>query len=254
MQHAPPPPLAPQCSMGGHDAPASPARLTVSHTSSPPAKQRSLDGRALSPPPSRLQPTGGRASVPPIHLRVSTGCAPSQPSVDARHPYWPPAPPQPTEGCASVLPPVSRQPTPISSDSPTPSSPPQHPEWFPASQRPLLWVRDICSGARFLVDSGAEPCAQPTPSLTTLRQATQFEALLQEFPLLTFPQSAPPRVQQEVQHSIVTAGPPCFAWPRRLPPECLYAARKEFDLMLEEGIVRPSDSNLTSPLHMVPKA
>ncbi|MPC31040.1 hypothetical protein E2C01_024316 [Portunus trituberculatus] len=120
MQHAPPPPLAPQCSMGGHDAPASPARLTVSHTSSPPAKQRSLDGRALSPPPSRLQPTGGRASVPPIHLRVSTGCAPSQPSVDARHPYWPPAPPQPTEGCASVLPPVSRQPTPISSDSPTP--------------------------------------------------------------------------------------------------------------------------------------
>ncbi|MPC75118.1 hypothetical protein E2C01_069504 [Portunus trituberculatus] len=54
----------------------------------------------------------------------------------------------------------------------------------------------------------AEPCAQPTLSLRTLRQATQFEALLQEFPLLTSPQFAPPRVQHGVQHSIVTAGPP----------------------------------------------
>ncbi|XP_045101255.1 vegetative cell wall protein gp1-like [Portunus trituberculatus] len=65
---APPTPLAPQCSMGGHDAPASSGRPTVAHTSSPPAKQRSRDGRAPSPPPSRLQPTGGRASAPPTHL------------------------------------------------------------------------------------------------------------------------------------------------------------------------------------------
>ncbi|XP_045122596.1 vegetative cell wall protein gp1-like [Portunus trituberculatus] len=122
---APPPPLAPQCSMGSHDAPASHGRPTVVHTSSSPTKQRSRDGRAPSPPPSLLQPIGGRASAPPTHLRVS----------------------------ASVPP---RQPIPSSSDSPAPSPPPQHPEWFPASQRPLLWVRDICSGARFLVDSGAE--------------------------------------------------------------------------------------------------
>ena len=295
-------PLAPQRSMGGHVAPESPGRPTVAHSSSPPAKQRSRDGRAPPPPPSRLQPTGGRASAPPTHLRASAGHAPSQPSVGARHPYWPPAPPQPAEGFASVPPPGHRQPTPTSSDSPAPSPPPQHPEWFPASQRPLLWVRDLCSGARFLVDSGeevsvvpaadtdrraqprtaydllaanrtpiatygtqmrrvallpgsrfpwafvvadveqailgmdflaahdllvdprrrcllhqpsataihAEPCAQPTPSLTTLRQATQFEALLQEFPLLTSPQSAPPRVQHGVQHSIVTTGPPSF--------------------------------------------
>ncbi|MPC71137.1 hypothetical protein E2C01_065407 [Portunus trituberculatus] len=147
--------------MGGHDAPASPGRPTVTHTLSPPVKQRSWDGRAPSPPPSHLQPTGGRASVPPTHLRVSAGRAPLQPSVGTRHPNWLPAPPQPTEGFASVLPPGPRQPTPSSSDSPAPSPSLQHPEWFPTSQRLLLWVRDICSGACFLVDSGAEVSVVP---------------------------------------------------------------------------------------------
>ncbi|XP_045125773.1 formin-like protein 5 [Portunus trituberculatus] len=247
---APPPPLAPQCFMEGHDAPASPGRPTVGHTSSPPAKQRSRDGQAPSPPPSRLQLTGGRASASPTHLRVSAGRAPSQPSVGARHPYWPPVPPflpwsrrrGPVSPLPALLTPcavtsaaasrvVFRQPAPVSLGNPG--------DEFSRCSRPIIH---------------AEPCAQPTPSLTTLRQATQFEALLQEFPHLTSPQSAPPRVQHGVQHSIVTTGPTCFARPRRLPPERLHAAREEFDLMLEEGIVRPSDSNWASPLHMVPKA
>ncbi|XP_045133333.1 uncharacterized protein LOC123517388 [Portunus trituberculatus] len=100
----------------------------------------------------------------------------------------------------------------------------------------------------------AEPCAQLTPLLTILCQVMQFEALLQEFPLLIFPQSAPSRVQHGVQQSIITAGPPCFAQPRRLSPECFRAARKELEHMLEEDTVQPSNSNWASPLHMVSKA
>ncbi|MPC27205.1 hypothetical protein E2C01_020372 [Portunus trituberculatus] len=188
---APPPPLAQQCSMGGHDAPASPGRPTVAHTASPPAKQRSRDGRAPSPPPSRLQPTGGRATAPPTHLRVSAGHAPSQPSVGARHPYWPPAPPQPAEGFASVPPPGPCQPTPSSSDSPAPSPPPQHPEWFPASQRLLLWVRDICSGARLLVDSGEK--VSVVPAADTDRRAqprTAYDLLAANRTPIVTPQAA----------------------------------------------------------------
>ena len=40
---------------------------------------------------------------------------------------------------------------------------------------------------------------------------------------------------------------------RRLPPERLTIARSEFDHMLELGIIRPSSSNWSSALHMVPK-
>lgn len=99
----------------------------------------------------------------------------------------------------------------------------------------------------------AEPSAQPTPLITTLRQTTQYEAILQEFPLFTSWQSAPSRVRHGMYHCIVTTGTPCFPRPRCLPPERLQAARKEFDLMLVESIVCPSDSNWALPLHMVPK-
>ena len=43
------------------------------------------------------------------------------------------------------------------------------------------------------------------------------------------------------------------ARPRRLPPERLKIARQEFEHMMELGIVRPSSSNWSTPLHMVPK-
>ena len=40
---------------------------------------------------------------------------------------------------------------------------------------------------------------------------------------------------------------------RRLAPERLKIARKEFEHMLDLGIIRPSSSDWSSPLHMVPK-
>nr|VZI05960.1 unnamed protein product [Spirometra erinaceieuropaei] len=51
-----------------------------------------------------------------------------------------------------------------------------------------------------------------------------------------------------------TTGPPVFARPRRLAPERFQAAKAEFEHMLQLGIIRPSESPLASPLHMVPKA
>ncbi|KAK3878348.1 hypothetical protein Pcinc_016932 [Petrolisthes cinctipes] len=51
-------------------------------------------------------------------------------------------------------------------------------------------------------------------------------------------------------HRIITQGQPCFARPRRLPPETLQAAKKEFEQLLQEGTIRPSDSSWSSPLHM----
>ena len=56
-------------------------------------------------------------------------------------------------------------------------------------------------------------------------------------------------------HHIDTgSAPPTFASPRRLPPDKLDAAKGAFKTLLDEGIIRPSDSPWASPLHMVPKS
>ena len=60
-------------------------------------------------------------------------------------------------------------------------------------------------------------------------------------------------IKHDVVHHIETSGAPVSARIRRLAPEHLRIAREEFDHMMELGIVRPSSSSWTSPLHMVPK-
>lgn len=54
-------------------------------------------------------------------------------------------------------------------------------------------------------------------------------------------------------HHIETKGPPVFARARHLNPEKYAAAKAEFNILLQAGIVRPSKSNWSSPLHMVKK-
>lgn len=58
---------------------------------------------------------------------------------------------------------------------------------------------------------------------------------------------------RDVYHYITTNGPPCFARPRRLPPDKLKVAKQEFEYMVQQGICRPSKSPWSTPLHMVPK-
>ena len=57
----------------------------------------------------------------------------------------------------------------------------------------------------------------------------------------------------QTKHYIRTSGQPAYFCPRRLPPHKLQFAKKEFDQMLHDGIIQPSDSPYASPLHLVPK-
>ena len=58
---------------------------------------------------------------------------------------------------------------------------------------------------------------------------------------------------QIYHHIETTSDRPVFAKVRQLPPEKFDIAKKEFDEMLDSGIIRPSKSPWASPLHMVPK-
>lgn len=102
------------------------------------------------------------------------------------------------------------------------------------------------------------PC-DVSPSLTTglthiSNSNSVYLNLLDEFPILTTPVFNQARPTHGVEHVILTKGRPVHARARRLPPDKLAIARKEFESMEDMGIVRRSSSPWSSALHMVPKA
>lgn len=93
------------------------------------------------------------------------------------------------------------------------------------------------------------------PSIKTICGDSAYHRLLAEYPDLT----RPPRFGREkARHSVVhhietTPGPPVYNKPRRLAPDRLIQVKAEFQLMIERGVMRPSESPRASPLHVVPK-
>ena len=81
-----------------------------------------------------------------------------------------------------------------------------------------------------------------------------FDTIFAEFPAVCEPRITDPAVKHNVQHYIITTGPPTFAKAQRLSPEKFAAAKTEFDQMLSSHTVCKSSSNWASPLHMVPKS
>ena len=79
-------------------------------------------------------------------------------------------------------------------------------------------------------------------------------SILLEYPDITKPTGTSIIPRHTTKHHIHTKpGPPVFLPPRRLAPDRLKQAKKEFEVMLRLGITRPSKSPWANPLHMVPK-
>ena len=95
--------------------------------------------------------------------------------------------------------------------------------------------------------------ASPSLALLSSHPTSEFEAILMDHPEIVRPCTTEQTVKHNVKHYIHTVGPPVHARPRRLSPERLKTARKHFEYMLQQGIIRPSSSCWASPLHMVPK-
>ena len=81
----------------------------------------------------------------------------------------------------------------------------------------------------------------------------EYTKLLCQFPELTRPTTKGETVKQGITHKIVTKGHPVLARPRRLAPDKLVTAKREFDEMIKLGVIEPSDSEWSSALYMVPK-
>lgn len=134
-------------------------------------------------------------------------------------------------------------------------------------QRPLLGadflrrhnlVVDIKGQRLVEADTFASvPCSVDQVSFDELASidtnANVFRKVLNEFPGILLPTFSSSSVRHGVQHHIPTTGPPVHARARRLDPEKLAIAKKEFTDMEAMGIIRRSNSPWASPLHMVRK-
>ena len=81
----------------------------------------------------------------------------------------------------------------------------------------------------------------------------EYTELINQFPELTRPTMKGETVKHGKTHMIVTKGHPVFARPRRIAPDKLVTAKREFDEMIKLGIIESSHREWSSALHMVPK-
>ena len=81
----------------------------------------------------------------------------------------------------------------------------------------------------------------------------EYTELLNQFPELTRFTAKGKTVKHGITHKIVTKGYPVFARPQRLAPDKWVTAKREFGEMIKLGVIKPSDSEWSSALHMIPK-
>ena len=101
----------------------------------------------------------------------------------------------------------------------------------------------------------ASQTTSPSPSFLPLQPTNIFTSIIAKYPAIFQPHFNIQPVVHDVTHHIQTSGPPTCAKARRLSPEKLAVAKQEFEHLLEQGIIRASSSQWSSPLHniMVPK-
>ena len=106
------------------------------------------------------------------------------------------------------------------------------------------------------VAASSQQIPDDVASVKTVTGDTEFHQLLRDFPEVTRPAGIVNtcKPKHNTVHFINTSsGPPVTSRPRRLDPERLKIARKEFDEMIANGTARRSESPWSSALHLVKK-
>ena len=88
--------------------------------------------------------------------------------------------------------------------------------------------------------------------VNSVESSVDAESVRRDYPSLLLPDlRTSPR--HSVEHSIETNGPPIYSRPRRVTPEKLTVIKTYVSDMMEQGILRPSNSPWGSPVHLVKK-
>ncbi|UYV75519.1 hypothetical protein LAZ67_13000470 [Cordylochernes scorpioides] len=87
-------------------------------------------------------------------------------------------------------------------------------------------------------------------NISTLNSSSKVSAILTKYPNLCRPPSDFVEAKHSVKHYIPTRGQPINSKARRLDSQRLTLAKAEFQYMLNNGIIRPSNSPWASPLHL----
>ncbi|GFT14683.1 hypothetical protein TNCV_632671 [Trichonephila clavipes] len=140
----------------------------------------------------------------------------------------------------------------------------------PSQHTSRLFLLHRKSGQKFFIDSGSEICViPPSPTMNKSPQSNfslymllipKFQPMMQtlvlktSYPDLSNPSLISKSASHGTVHHIITNGPPVTARPRRLHPKLYDAVKVEFEFLLAQGIIRPSKSPWSSPLHVVPKS
>ena len=96
--------------------------------------------------------------------------------------------------------------------------------------------------------------SSPSPTLPNAQSTNEFTAISSNFPDVTKPHYRNHPMKHDITHHVTTTGPPSQC--TSMMPSSRKAqdiARQEFEHMLQEGIIQPSSSSWSSPLHMVRK-
>ncbi|GFU55543.1 retrovirus-related Pol polyprotein from transposon opus [Trichonephila clavipes] len=129
-------------------------------------------------------------------------------------------------------------------------------------RRPFIWtfiIADVSSpiiGADFLKHFNLliDLKKKSPHTILTVDANISFKNILSEYPDLSNPSLISKSASHGTVHHIITTGPPVTARPRRLHPKLYDAVKVEFEFLLAQGIIRPSKSPWSSPLHVVPKS
>ncbi|GBL94948.1 hypothetical protein AVEN_187463-1 [Araneus ventricosus] len=84
--------------------------------------------------------------------------------------------------------------------------------------------------------------------ISTLNKSIKISNLLLKYPEISRPNLFPKEIKHDVKHFIETNGQPIHAKARQLDPKQLAIAKEEFTFMLNNEIIRPSNSQWSSPL------
>lgn len=120
-----------------------------------------------------------------------------------------------------------------------------------------LWVdlhkKRLIDGITKLSCKGEVMSISDRDVLSSVNDNIKFSDLFKSFPEITTPNLVPGKTTHNVYHHINTQGTPVYSKARPLDPHRLQQAKQEFQYMLDHEIIRPSQSEWASPLHLVNK-